>query len=181
LLGKKDRLIRFGGNNENNKSKRKVSKDNLEGKSQQELFNDAVELYQRAVSGNGKCARQAVDLFKHLSDQVPGNSLIMAYYGASNVLMGRYEKIPMRKGTWINNGLDIIDKAVSKDPYNTKIRILRAYACFHLPAFFNRISTTINDFEYLLAQNEREPGCISEHIARKIKSDLEVARKKFRP
>ena len=151
--------------------------DNLEGRSSEELINEAIDLYQRGVSGDGKSAQKAVDLLAHLRSQRPGDNVLDAYYGASNLLMGKYEKNPINKGKWINRGLDIVDKAHDRDPFNTKIRILRGYGCYHLPVYFNRIGTTIEDFEYLLSRNKKEPGVISEKLVRNITSDLETAYK----
>jgi len=159
------------------KNKAKGGANTLEGRSSEELFNEAIELYQRGVSGDGKSAQKAVDLFAHLRNQRHGDNVLDAYYGASNLLMGKFEKNPMNKGKWINQGLDIVDKAHKRDPDNTKIRILRGYGCYHLPVYFNRIGTTIEDFEYLLSRNQKEPGVISENLVRNITSDLETAYK----
>lgn len=159
------------------KNKTKGNLDTLEGKSSEVLINEAIKLYQRGVSGDGKSAQKAVDLFAQLRNQRHGDNVIDAYYGASNLLMGKYEKNPLNKGKWINQGLDIVDKAYNRDPHNTKIRILRGYGCYHLPVYFNRIGTTIEDFEYLLSRNEKEPGVISEKMVRNITSDLESAYK----
>jgi len=37
-----------------------------EGRSSEELLNEAIELYQRGVSGDGKSVQKTVDLFAHL-------------------------------------------------------------------------------------------------------------------
>ncbi len=159
------------------KNKQKINPTNYEGRSFEDLFAEALALYNRAVSGDGKSAQKAVDLLAYLRSHKNGDNLVESYYGASNVLMGKHEKNPMNKGKWINKGLDIIDQAQKRDPHNTKIRILRGYACYHLPAYLNRIGTTIEDFEYLLARNEKQPGIIAEQTLKNITSDLQSARK----
>ena len=162
------------------KKKNKDTQETFEGRSFEQLFNEGVDLYQRGVSGDGKSAQKAVRVLEHLRKQKSSNSLVDAYYGASNCLMGKYEKNPMNKGKWISDGLNIVDQAQKRDPNNVKVRILRAYACFHLPAYFNRLGTAIEDFEYLLERNAREPGLIAEQTIKKISSNLQLAQKKYR-
>ena len=163
------------------KSSNKVMAENVEGRSFEDLFNEAVELYQKAVSGHGKSLQKAIDIFKDLRNQKHGDNVLEAYCGASYLLMGKYEKNPMNKEKWIKDGLQIIDKAQNNDPNNVKVRILRGYSCYHLPAYFNRISTTIEDFEYLLSRREKDPRVLSDETFRKISSDVESARKKYKP
>lgn len=160
------------------KNKQKGNPSNYEGRSFEALFEEAIALYNRGISGDGKSAQKAVDLLEHLRIHKNGGNLVESYYGASNVLMGKYEKNPMNKGKWINKGLDILDQAQKRDPHNTKIRILRGYACYHLPVYLNRIGTTIEDFEYLLARNEKQPGIIADQTLKNITSDLQSAHKK---
>ncbi len=176
-MNKLKKLDQQDYSNSYEKNKQKSNTTNYEGRSFENLFDEALALYNRGISGDGKSAQKAIDLIEYLRSQKNGDILVESYYGASNVLMAKYEKNPMNKGKWINKGLDILDQAQKRDPHNTKIRILRGYACYHLPVYLNRISTTIEDFEYLLDRNEKQPGIIADQTLKKITSDLQSARK----
>lgn len=176
-MSKKERLKQFGFFTDNENKKHQSRTEEFAGKPFEELYREAIQLYQKGVSGNGKCAIKAVEILEYLRQKSRGNILLEAYCGASNVLMGKYERNPMQKGIWIKKGLDIIDRAQNKEPHNPQIRILRGYSCYHLPVYFKRMGTAIEDFEYLLSRNQKEPGVISEQMFRKITADLDSANK----
>jgi tetratricopeptide (TPR) repeat protein len=159
-------------------TKRKPQKtEDYSARSFQELYDEAIELYQKGIDGNSKSAIRAIEILEYLRSKSGGDNLLEAYYGASNILMGKYERNPMQKGKWTEKGLKAIDQAVNRDPHHTTIRILRGYSCYHLPGYLKRLGTAIEDFEYLLNRYQKEPGIISEQTSKRIASDLESAYK----
>lgn len=75
----------------------------------------------------------------------------------------------------ITFGLEFLDERIRKEPDNLVIRNMRAYVCLKIPYHFNRISTAIDDLEYLKKIYEAQ---LDERMVRnynRVVADLEKA------
>ena len=75
----------------------------------------------------------------------------------------------------VNYGLEFLDDRIREEPNNLVLRNIRAYVCLKIPSNFNRISTAINDLEYLKKIYEVQ---LDERMARnynRVVADLEKA------
>ncbi|HYH03793.1 MAG TPA: hypothetical protein VEC37_11860 [Bacillota bacterium] len=136
------------------------------------------ELLQRGIEGDQEAVRTAYESLTGLRQIYPGDQLIEAYYGSILTLMGRDAVDPMQRLQYVRQGLKVLDEAVKNDPDQVMIRSLRGYVCFRLPeVFFHRTGTSVEDFSYLVARYEREPGVISEEFYNRLLKDLASANK----
>lgn len=131
----------------------------------EEIFDNAVELYYRAIKGRGDVTKEAHDLFTILLKEEPTNTEIMAYLGAVKALLARDELNLRDKGKYANEGLKLLDIAVLKDSSNPLIRMLRGNVANNLPENrFRRTQTAIEDFEHIVAMYEKNPSAIPETL-----------------
>lgn len=146
-------------------------------KPMKDLLDEIVGLYQEGVAGNGTSAEKALALLELARQKTEKDDVIDAYFAGANMLMGRYAKSPVEKGKSIYRGLSLIDDVVKRDPDNLKVRMIRGYACLYLPTYYNRISTAIEDMEYLIKRYESDPAVFSEAYYQRLQNNLEEARK----
>lgn len=152
---------------------------NLQAKRWEEYFSEARVLYQMGVAGDTAAARQALELFEQLCKQVPGNSLLEAYYGSAYILKAREESNLVNKGKISSQGLKILDGALGKDPDNIEIRIVHAFVCKNLPDWLNRGPSAIEDFQYLQSRYEADPAAFSEQFYLQIQPNIEEVQQKL--
>ncbi len=151
----------------------------LHAKPWEEYFSEARALYQVGAAGDTAAARQALQLLKQLCRQVPGNSLLEAYYGSAYILMAREESNMVTKGKISSQGLKILDGALAKEPDNIEIRIVHAFVCKYLPDWLNRGTSAIEDFQYLQSRYEADPATFSEQFYQQIQPNIEEIQNKL--
>ncbi len=81
----------------------------------------------------------------------------LCYLGSSTTMMARTTLNPIKKLSYTNNGIAMIDKAVRKEPDNISVRLTRAYNSKSLPAFLEREGVALEDFERLAGIIEKDP------------------------
>lgn len=146
----------------------------------QALLNQAIKLHQRAVAGDQKACQNAYSLLLKIRSRVARDSVVEAYLGSTLVLLGRDEKNPEERIRKVLQGLKILDQAIAIDRNHLDIRFLRAYVCFHLPnEVFHRLSTAIEDFQYLLKKYQQEPGIFSPTQFKELTRDLKEAQNRL--
>lgn len=144
-------------------------------------FNEAVELYHKGVKGNKKAAQQAYLLFETLASEKPNHIESLGYYGSATALLARDTPIPKDKKKYALEGLKMLDQAVSKEPKNYTIRILRGNVCARMPeSVFHRTSTAIEDFEMLVDAYKNDSTVLSENTYQSILNELEKAKKRIK-
>jgi len=162
---------------ENKKSKPLAPE--LQNMSSDELFNEARNLYQIGVAGDIEAARQALRLLDKLYKETPGNALFQAYYASAFILKAREETNLVEKGKISSKGLNLLDSALSREPDNIEIRIVRAYVSKNLPEWLNRGSSAIDDFQYLRSRYEADPTVFNKAFYLQIQSEIEEVQKKI--
>ncbi|WP_227793242.1 hypothetical protein [Paenibacillus guangzhouensis] len=118
-------------------------------------FNDrltlAIQLYIDGAAGNVTAVQEAHRFLEQLRVDYPDHPLVDAYYGSTMILIARDKTKGSEKLKWSTNGLKVLDNAVSADPHNSTIRLLRGKSSYNLPEeYFQRAKTVIEDFTFLL-------------------------------
>jgi predicted Zn-dependent protease len=122
----------------------------------------AIKRHNKGVQGDRQAVADAFAQLSELRGADPNNALIEAYYGSSLALMARDETKVTNKADKANLALASLDRAVTMAPGNVVVRLIRANVCMRLPEdFFGRTQTAINDFNELLAQNQKKPGFLT--------------------
>jgi predicted ATPase len=144
-------------------------------------FNEAVELYHKGVKGNKKASQQAYKLFEALTSEKPNHVELLGYYGSATALLARDTPIPKDKKKYALEGLKMLDQAISKEPNNYTLRILRGNVCARMPeSVFHRTSTAIEDFEMLVDAYKHDSTVISENTYQSILNELEKGKKRIK-
>jgi DNA polymerase III gamma/tau subunit len=144
------------------------------------LLEEAKILHKQGVNGDEDAVKEAYKILKSLRSKTPQNNLIEAYYGSVLSLLGRDATDTMERFRLVRTGLKKLDQAVKKDPKNVEIRILRGYVSYNLPEmFFQRTSTAIEDFEYIVSQYKNDDSTITQGFYWQLLYDLGVAYKRF--
>lgn len=139
-------------------------------------FEEAKTLHNKGVDGDKKAVVQANELLEKLREAAPNNALIEAYYGSTLVLLGRDAVKIMDRADKAQEGLDVLNQAVSLDSNHKEIRLLRGNICLRLPeSFFHCSETAIEDFTFLLDRYKENPGYLSPNQVSDILQNLSKA------
>jgi len=114
------------------------------------MFNLAI-IYYNMVSKqeNDYAAERAEELFKAILKKDKDHTESMVYYGSLLTLMGRDAFLPWDKLSYVEEGCEMMDKAVRLEPDNIRLRIRRALNNINLPDSFNRQAYYLEDFEFI--------------------------------
>lgn len=125
-------------------------------------FEEARKLHQKGVDGDPKAVKEAYEKLGKLRAAEPGNAMVEAFYGSTLTLLARDAAQLLDKAEKAQNGLDALDRAVSMDPGQKRIRLLRANVCMKLPeAYFQCMKTAIEDYTFLLDRYAKDPQYLS--------------------
>ncbi|AGA70447.1 hypothetical protein Desdi_3042 [Desulfitobacterium dichloroeliminans LMG P-21439] len=146
------------------------------GKSNEELYSEAIALYQLGLAGEKEAVPQAFKLLIHLLQNDRQNLMAEAYLGCVISLMGRDAQDVSERFKLAIKGLKILDKVVSFDSDNLDIRGLRAFVCARLPEqFFHRSDTAIEDFTYLVSRYDEDDSLFPKEFYYQILYELASA------
>lgn len=110
----------------------------------------AHALFMRATRGDDTAIELAADAYIQLSQQHPDDLVLMAYAGAATTLRATTTWLPWRKMRFADDGLALLDKALSRlspahnamayraTPAVLDIQLTAANTFLALPAMFNR-------------------------------------------
>ena len=121
----------------------------------------------RAEKDAKKYARRAVEWLSKAHEIDKSDNETLCYLGSANTLMANTTWNPMRKLSYANRGIALMDKAVRRDPDNVSVRMTRAINSRRLPSFLRRGNVALEDFEYLaglIAKNPDFPRSIKKTI-----------------
>jgi len=145
----------------------------MDEQSSSDIFTEAVNLHNIGVEGDKEAVKKAYKIFKKICADDPRDCLAEAYLGSITALLGRDEIDPNKRFRLALDGLKILDRAVSKEPDNIEIRILRGFVSHRLPEmYFHRKATAIEDFNYVISRYERNKKVLSRDFYCKILFEL---------
>ena len=104
-----------------------------------------------------KYTQEAVDLLSKVYEMNPKDYITLCYLGSSTTMLAKTTINPLKKGSYANKGIGLMDKAIRKDPDNISVRLARAYNSMSLPSFMKRGNIAVEDFEYLAKMIEASP------------------------
>lgn len=106
-------------------------------------------------------SEKAVEYLKKAHKQNPDDQLFFAVLGSATGMMGRDSSNIVTKMKGANKGINMIDRAIMKDPDNVLIRMIRANMSLRLPKFFNRRKFAKVDLLHIEEIIKREPKKVS--------------------
>ena len=115
-----------------------------------------------------KAPQEAVKYLKRVNKLVPNDYEVLAYLGSAKTMIARDSWNPIRKISYANEGIKLIDKAVYKDPDNIVIRFIRVNNSLSLPKFFKRNGLAKKDLLYLLGLSRKREKCFTSAIMAEI-------------
>ena len=130
-----------------------------------------VAYYIRAREDAKKFAAKSVEMLTRACKMNKKDYEALSYLGSSTTMMAKTTWNPMKKSSYANKGIAMMDKAVKRDPDNVTVRLTRAHNSRRLPYFFEREGVAIEDFEYITEMIKKDPKAYG-HLKRHIYSNL---------
>jgi tetratricopeptide (TPR) repeat protein len=78
--------------------------------------------------------------------QYPTDNIALAFLGSAVTMAARDSWNFLTKLSEVNRGLNLLDQAISQDPDNIIIRLIRGHNALNLPSFLNRKHIAKQDF-----------------------------------
>ena len=124
-----------------------------------------ARIYQeRAVDGDTESLNKAEALLKRALDNIPNDPEALAWLGSIKLLRARDSWFPPSKLWYMNAGSRDLDKAISLDPDNPLLRVIRAVSYISIPAIFMKRGTAIGDLEHVIVLRDRLPWLVSDEL-----------------
>ena len=136
-----------------------ITYDQKEVRKHKKSLEEIVDLHFRTFTGDSSDLLQAYESIQEAYDENPDDPVIAAFYADYLSLTGRDSA---DAASIFGNAIKAIrkfDELVEKNPDILEVRLLRACHSYRLPdAFFKRMTSAVNDFEYLIEAYENG-GC----------------------
>jgi tetratricopeptide (TPR) repeat protein len=124
-----------------------------------------------ALKDSKAYAKKAVQYLEQANQKKSDDTEVLCYLGSAYTLLAKDAGDLMSKSSYMNRGVEYMDKAVRMDPDNISVRLIRANNSKNLPRFLNRRSVAYEDFEYLAGLFEKRPD-ISSSLKASVYRDL---------
>jgi tetratricopeptide (TPR) repeat protein len=124
-----------------------------------------------ALKDSKAYAKKAVQYLEQANQKKSDDTEVLCYFGSAYTLLAKDAGDLMSKSSYMNRGVEYMDKAVRMDPENISVRLIRANNSKNLPGFLNRRSVAYEDFEYLGGLFEKRPD-ISSSLKASVYRDL---------
>jgi len=139
-------------------------------------FEEAKKLLRKGADGDKNAVKLAHEKLVKLREAAPADAVIEAYYGSSLALSARDAVQPLDKADMAQEGLTVLARAVSMNPNQKEIRMLRAYVCLKLPeSYFHCSDTAIHDLTFLLDGYRENPRYLTQQQVADIVEHLAEA------
>jgi hypothetical protein len=128
--------------------------------SDEEALRDLAIAYHNAAIRDSKVyGKKAVHYLEQAHQKKMDDNVVLCYLGSAYTLLARDASNPMDQMSYVNRGVEYMDKAVRKDTDNITdyitIRLTRANNSKALPKFLNRRPIAYEDFELLASLFEK--------------------------
>ncbi|MCM3163870.1 hypothetical protein [Metabacillus litoralis] len=145
----------------------------------QSPLEEAIKDHDAGIKGNKLAVKKAYASLKELAKKQPKNLEIKAYYGSATTLLARDANSVTDKMKYALEGLKQLDEVVETSPDLILARFLRGNVCYRLPElYFQRTSTAIEDFSYLVTAFEGDSSILSEAEYTEVLKNLVEAYKR---
>jgi hypothetical protein len=140
------------------------------------FYTEARHLHELGVNGNKTAAQLGLKLWEEAHNSDPADPVAQGYYGSSLALVGKYTAGINDMFGGAIKGLKIINEALTRDPDNWELRLLRAYLGYSLPeAFFHTTRQAIQDLQFLKKAYEQNDTLFPPKLYEQIRRDLKSA------
>lgn len=126
-----------------------------------------------ALKDSKAYAKKAVQYLEQANQKKSDETEVLCYLGSAYTLLAKDAGDLVSKSSYMNRGVEYMDKAVRMDPDNISVRLIRANNSKNLPRFLNRRSVAYEDFEYLTGLFEKRPD-VSPSLKVSVYRDLVV-------
>ena len=106
------------------------------------------------------------------------DAVALCYLGSATTMMATTTWNVLKKSSYANKGIAMMDKAVRKAPDNITVRMTRAHNSKNLPGFLRRGGIALEDFEHLATLIRNRPDLPSELVTEVYTNLVEMYRKK---
>jgi tetratricopeptide (TPR) repeat protein len=124
-----------------------------------------------ALKDSKAYAKKAVQYLEQANQKKSDETEVLCYLGSAYTLLAKDTGDLMSKSSYMNKGVEYMDKAARMDPDNISVRLIRANNSKNLPRFLNRRSVAYEDFEYLAGLFEKRPD-VSPSLKASVYRDL---------
>jgi len=115
----------------------------------------AKVLHFRANDGDADAARRSTELLEGLAASRPDDPVVLAYLGSARLVAAKLAWSPWSKVGLARQGLDLLDRAVTRAPDDPEVRFLRGASTRPLPRFFGRSKLAADDLATAASSAER--------------------------
>ena len=114
------------------------------------LVNLGKLCHEQGSTGDEQAVEKGIMVLDKALEIEKTNSMALVYRGSLWTMRGRDASDPFEKMKDVENGIDDMNKAVELAPDDISVRLVRGINSIQLPTFFNRLSTAIKDFSFLV-------------------------------
>ena len=155
----------------------KTGADKEDGKA---TLEKGIRLYDQGLEGDKKALKKALDILRQVYEANPQNTTAEAYYGSALALLSRGAVDAASMFSNAAKGMQHVRHAVSHDPDNKELRMLRAYLLYNLPEeFFHQTKNSGEDLKYLLNAYEADHSMFPKEKYWKMIYDLGVCHERL--
>ncbi len=134
-----------------------------------DILSAADQLHQRALNGETKELKLALDFFTKALALYPDNEFLKAYQADCISFSAKNAGNTGDMFAGAMKATKILDSIVNNNPNSIKLRLLRADHSLRLPeSFFSRTATAIVDLEYLVECYRQNPSIFNQEQYRDI-------------
>jgi tetratricopeptide (TPR) repeat protein len=145
-----------------------------------EVLTEAARFYhQIAMRGDDIAPDRAQEIVKALLDVDKLNAEGLAIAGSLLTMKVRRTTSLFKRMWYASRAARKLDKAVRVDPGNVSARTIRAFTSLVLPRFLRRLTTAVEDFEYLIGVKGEDPGALPDEMMPKVYYNLGLAEAKM--
>jgi tetratricopeptide (TPR) repeat protein len=130
-----------------------------------------IVYHSMALKDSKAYAKKAVQYLEQANQKKSDDTVVLCYLGSAYTLLAKDVGDLMSKSSYMNRGVEYMDKAVRMDPDNISVRMIRANNSKNLPKFLNRRPVAYEDFEYLAGLFEKRPD-VSPSLKASVYRDL---------
>lgn len=116
----------------------------------EEQWERARQLYYKGLESK-KALVEAIELFSRLAENSPRPGVAQTYLGSLTALKAQYTIWPQKKLKYANEGLDIMDAGLRKNPDDLEALFIHGTTSYFLPFFFNRRDDANQSFKRIVA------------------------------
>jgi tetratricopeptide (TPR) repeat protein len=110
-----------------------------------------------ALKDSKAYAKKAVQYLEQANQKKSDDTEVLCYLGSAYTLLAKDTGDLMNKSSYMNRGVEYMDKSVRMDLDNIAVRLARANNSKSLPKFLNRRPVAYEDFEHLAGLFEKKP------------------------